>query len=399
MVRILAVHHDDDLRQELARVGADEICRPIFAQKHRTMAFKVEGLSTAGANILKQTALACGADCAVHHDVASGRTKHSDAILFVNRRQLPFLAERLRHQPECVARIVPRLLEVERRAFAADLRMRFGDRALDLGERTCVMGILNVTPDSFYDGGRYLDPADAAERAAQMEEEGADFIDIGAESTRPGSKPVPDAEQVRRLVPVLEKVCARAGVPVSVDTTSATVARAALDAGAQMVNDVSGFTADPELATVVARAGVPCVLMHLPERPATMQQQPAYVDLMAELVGWLEQALERGERAGVERGRMIVDPGIGFGKTLAHNLEILRRLSELATLGRPIMVGTSRKSFIAGALGLEPGERLEATLASCVGAAANGANVLRVHDVRATVRALGMYDAIRKGGQ
>ncbi len=398
MVRILAIDQENDFRQELARVGADEICRSIFAHKHQAMAFKVDGLSTAGANILKQTALACGADCAVHHDVASGRAKHSDAILFVNRRQLPFMAERLRHQPECVARIVPRLLEVERRAFAADLKVRFGDRELDLGERTYVTGILNVTPDSFYDGGQYLDPAAAAERAAQMEEEGADFIDVGAESTRPGSEPVPDAGQVKRLVPVLKKVCSRAKALVSVDTTSATVARAALDAGAQMVNDVSGFTADPKLAEVVARAGVPCVLMHLPERPATMQQDPVYDDLMAELVERLDQALERGEQAGVERSRMIVDPGIGFGKTLAHNLQILRRLSELATLGRPIMIGTSRKSFIAKALGLEPDERLEATLASCVVAAANGANVLRVHDVRAAVRALGMYDAIRKGG-
>jgi dihydropteroate synthase len=193
---------------------------------------------------------------------------------------------------------------------------------------------------------------------------------------------------------VLRRIRRRVKVPVSVDTTSARVAEAALGEGAAMVNDVSGFTRDPKLAKLVARAGVPCVLMHLPDRPKTMQRRVRYDDLMKQVVDWLGGALERAEAAGVRRGQVIVDPGIGFGKRLEHNLELLRRLGELRSLGRPILVGPSRKTFIGKVLGLDPAERLEGTLAACVAAARNGANILRVHDVKAAVRALRVADAI-----
>ncbi|MBN2538168.1 dihydropteroate synthase [candidate division WOR-3 bacterium] len=394
-MRLMSVDNDSDLDRELARVGADECCWPIFRDKHRSLAIRVADLSAAGANILKQTALACGADCAVHRDAVSGRKKRSDAILFLDRRRLGFFCGRLRTQPPCVSRLVPGLEELGRN-LAPDLAITVGGRRLDLGSRTHVMGILNVTPDSFYDGGRHFDPGPAVARAEEMAGEGADFIDIGAESTRPGSDRVPPNKQLARLLPVLRGIGRRVKVPVSVDTTSARVARAALDAGAALVNDVSGLAGDPKMARLLAKTGVPCVVMHLPAPPKTMQRRVRYRDLMQEVVDRLAGAIARAEAAGVERGQLVVDPGIGFGKRLEHNLELLRRLGELRTLGRPVLVGPSRKAFIGQVLGLEPPDRLEGTLAACVVAARNGANILRVHDVEAAVRALRVADAIER---
>jgi dihydropteroate synthase len=392
-VRLLAIGNRADLEQELARVGADPLCWPIFRAKSRAVAVKVDGLSTAGANILKQTVLTCGGDCAVNRAVVSGRVRCSDAVLFVTMRQLRALVERLKQQPECVARLVPGLVELSGRILVPVRRIRLGRRTMDLGRRTRVMGILNVTPDSFSDGGRFLDPAAALDHAVAMAGEGADIIDVGAESTRPGSRSVPAKEQIARLRPVLRSLRGKVKVPVSVDTASARVARVALDEGADIVNDVSAL-ADPDMAAVVARAGAPCILMHMKGRPRTMQQNPAYSDLMAEITLFLGSALQRGAAAGIVRTQMLVDPGLGFGKTLAHNLEILRRLAELGSLGAPVVVGPSRKRFIGTVLDAPPVGRREGTIAACVLAAANGANVLRVHDVKPVVQALKLADAV-----
>jgi dihydropteroate synthase len=272
--------------------------------------------------------------------------------------------------------------------------LRLGGRKFDLSGRTRVMGILNVTPDSFSDGGRFLEPAAALDHAVAMSEEGADFIDIGAESTRPGSRAVPAKLQLARLLPVLRAVKRKVKAPVSVDTASSVVAQAALREGADIVNDVSALSGDRRMAAVVARAGAPCILMHMKGKPRTMQRNPEYSDLMAEVTRFLAAALARGEATGIDREQMLVDPGIGFGKTVEHNLEILRRLSELQSLGVPVVVGPSRKRFIGAVSDAPPGERLEGTIAACVLAASNGANVLRVHDVKPVVRALELADAV-----
>jgi len=393
-VRVLDLRSRHDLFAELARVGADRECWPVFAAKREVLAVRIDGLSTAAANILKQVALTAGGDCAVHRSVASGRVRRSDAVLFVTPRQLQGVLARLKTQPECVSRLAPELKQVRDRYARTALPVRLGGRTVDLARRTFVMGVLNVTPDSFSDGGRYLDASAAVERAEAMQEEGADIIDVGAESTRPGSRPVAPREQLDRLLPVLKGLKRRLTAPVSIDTTSARVAQAALDEGAQIVNDVSAFRFDAGMAGTVARARVPCVVMHMRGKPRTMQRNPAYKDLMAEVVTFLAETLAHGEKAGIKRSQMIVDPGIGFGKRREHNLEILRRLRELRSLGAPILVAPSRKRFIGETLGLEVGERLEGTLASCVVAAGNGANILRVHDVRAVVRALRLADAI-----
>lgn len=393
-MRLLSVDNPADLKRELAAVGADPQCWPIFLAKSRVVAVKVEGLSTAGANILKQTAIACGGDCAVNRAIVSGRVRHTDALLFVTMRQLRALVDRLASQPECVARLVPELVGLSMRMLLPARTVKLGRKTIDLSSRTYVMGILNVTPDSFSDGGQFLEPRAALDHAMALAEAGADFIDVGAESTRPGSQSVPAKEQLARLLPVLRAVKKRVRMPVSVDTTSAAVAQAAMREGADIVNDVSALAGDRRMAAVVARAGVPCILMHMKGRPRTMQKNPEYSDLMAEVVSFLAAALARGEQAGIERRQMLVDPGIGFGKTVTHNLEILRRLAELESLGAPMVVGPSRKRFIGAATDAPPGERLEGTIAACVLAAANGANVVRVHDVKPVVKALKLADAI-----
>jgi dihydropteroate synthase len=252
------------------------------------------------------------------------------------------------------------------------------------------MGVVNVTPDSFSDGGRFLDAGAAIAQGRALVAEGADILDIGGESTRPGAEPVAAAEELRRVVPVVEGLAGeRLDVQISVDTYKSAVARAALDAGASLVNDVTAFRADPEMAGLVAQSGADCCLMHMLGEPRTMQQDPHYEDVVDEVRAFLEERLEFAVREGVERERIMLDPGIGFGKTEAHNLELLRRLPELLTLGAPIVIGTSRKGFLGRIIARAAGrsepvgvaDRLAGTVASNVLAYERGASVFRVHEV------------------
>jgi dihydropteroate synthase len=259
------------------------------------------------------------------------------------------------------------------------------------------MGIVNVTPDSFSDGGRYLDPEAAIDHGLALAEEGADILDVGAESTRPGAGPVDAAEETRRLLPVVEALANKAGVPVSVDTMKASVARAALDAGAQLLNDVSAGTHDPEMLALAATTRAPIVLMHMRGEPRTMQADVAYGDVVAEVLQYLEARAGAARAAGVDADRILVDPGFGFGKLAEHNLVLLRRLGEFRRLGYPVLAGTSRKSFIGKVLGdLPVDERLEGTAATVALAVWNGAAIVRVHDVRAIRRVVGMVEAVMR---
>jgi dihydropteroate synthase len=264
--------------------------------------------------------------------------------------------------------------------------------------RAVVMGVLNVTPDSFSDGGEFYDPAAAVAQALCMVAEGADIIDVGAESTRPGSERVSAADQIRRLEPVLPEV-AKLDVTVSIDTTLAEVARFALDAGAEIVNDVSAGRDDGELLPLAGRRGAPVVLMHMLGAPKTMQDDPSYDDVVAEVRDFLAARLAAAEDAGVTRERCIVDPGIGFGKRLEHNLALLAGAGALGELGVPVMVGPSRKRFIGELTGqADPQQRLGGTIAACLLARANGATIFRVHDVAETVQALAVAGAIARAG-
>jgi dihydropteroate synthase len=257
------------------------------------------------------------------------------------------------------------------------------------------MAVLNVTPDSFSDGGRYADPDAAVEHGLRLAAEGADLLDVGGESTRPASQPVSADEELRRTLPVVRALVRRAGVPVSIDTSKAEVARAAIDAGAEVVNDVSGLQRDPALAPVVARGGASLCLMHTRGTPQDMQQRAAYGDLLGEVHDELLQALRRGVEAGVPEDQIALDPGLGFAKTAEHNLLLLRRLRELTQLGRPLLVGASRKSFLGKLSGKAAAERLTGSIAAATVAALQGASVLRVHDVAATREALAVVDAVR----
>jgi dihydropteroate synthase len=269
-----------------------------------------------------------------------------------------------------------------------------------------LMGIVNVTPDSFSDGGEFLAPAAALAHAGELAAQGADILDVGGESTRPGAEPVALAEELRRVVPVLEGLGEVApGVQVSIDTVKAPVARAAIAAGAQLVNDVSALRADPAMAELVAGSGVQCCLMHMRGEPRTLQRDPRYGDVVDEVKAFLEERLRFAVAAGIEEQRILLDPGIGFGKTAAHNLELLRRLQELRELGRPLVLGTSRKAFL-GALGaralgreqpLAPERRLPGTIATSVLALERGASVFRVHDVAPVAEALAVAAATLGG--
>ena len=259
---------------------------------------------------------------------------------------------------------------------------KLAKRVLDLSRRSCIMGILNVTPDSFSDGKRYLDLGRAEERVFRMVDEGADIIDIGGESTRPNVAPVGADEELRRVIPLLERLSGRIPVPISVDTYKARVAREALRAGAEIINDISGLTFDPAMASTVAEAGAGLVVMHTRGRPDIMQKDTVYGNMIAEVIDFLARSIAMAEAAGVPKDRIVVDPGIGFAKSVQGNLEIIRRLAEFATLKCPILVGTSRKSFIGTVLGRDVDERLFGTAATVALAVANGASIIRVHDVR-----------------
>jgi len=280
---------------------------------------------------------------------------------------------------------------------------RFAGRTYDLGARTHIMGVLNVTPDSFSDGGKFADAARAVERGLEMVSEGADFIDVGGESTRPrgsaygaGAADISAEEELARVLPVIRELAKRSPVPVSVDTSKSEVARAALDAGAVIVNDVSGFKRDPRMPDVIGRAGATAVVMHMRGTPQTMQVDTAYGDLFGEIAGVLKEALDLGRRRGIDQ--MFIDPGIGFGKSMRDNYRLLAGLGRFAALQAPILVGPSRKSFLGAVLDLPVEERLEGTLAAVTAAILAGAHVVRVHDVRAARRAAVVADAVREAG-
>ncbi|MEA2142296.1 MAG: dihydropteroate synthase [Solirubrobacteraceae bacterium] len=259
-----------------------------------------------------------------------------------------------------------------------------------------VMGVVNVTPDSFSDGGEWLDPAAAIAHGHALVAQGAAILDIGGESTRPGAEPVSEAEELRRVVPVLEGL-ADAGARLSIDTSKAAVAAAAIDAGATLVNDVTALRGDPRMAALIAQRGCDVCLMHMLGEPRTMQRNPRYDDVVTDVRSFLEQRLEHAVAQGIARERVWLDPGIGFGKTIDHNLELLARLDEIVALGRPVVVGTSRKSFLGTITGREPGERVAGTIATNVLALARGASVFRVHDVAEARDALLVAAATLRG--
>ena len=277
------------------------------------------------------------------------------------------------------------------------MKITWSSHELDFSRKTCIMGILNVTPDSFADGGRFFIKDSAVEHGLRMAEDGADIIDVGGESTRPGSDFVEIDEEIRRTVPVIEELARRTKIPISIDTYKAGVAERALDAGASIVNDISGLRFDPGMPKVVAGRGVPLIIMHIKGTPKDMQVNPVYEALIPEIIDYLRMSMRVAVDAGVKEDKLILDPGIGFGKTFEHNLEILKGLREFTLLGKPLSVGPSRKAFIGKILGDAPtSERLEGTAAAVAISILNGADIVRVHDVKEMVKVAKVADAIKR---
>jgi len=274
--------------------------------------------------------------------------------------------------------------------------MRLGKHTLPIGKRTCIMGILNVTPDSFSDGGLYCDPAKAVERAVQMVSEGADILDIGGESSRPGAKSITLEEEIKRVIPVVKAVKERLDVPLSVDTYKSEVAKRALEAGASIINDITALSGDASMAKTVAEFDAAVVLMHMKGDPGTMQDNPSYGDVIEEVSAYLLDSIARAEQAGIDPEKIIIDPGIGFGKTLEHNLSILHDLVRFRLLGKPVLVGSSRKSFIGSLTGKDAEDRVFGTAATLTAAIMNGADIVRIHDISQMKDVVNVSDAIRE---
>lgn len=393
-MRVLTLTTVKDINRELSLIGVDPKAYSIFLNKINSLVIKFYDLPIGTCNTLKQTALSLGADCAQNFGVITGKKKKSDVILIGNLRQLQRIKERLKEQPLGARSLIEKIEELLANYFKDNFDLRIRGKTYSLSQRTHIMGILNITPDSFSDGGRFFTLDAAIKRAVEIEEAGADFIDIGAESTRPGSQPISVREELNRLLPVLKAIKKRTELPISIDTYKSQVAREVLSNGADMINDISGLHFDFKMSEVIAEFKVPCIIMHIKGRPKTMQKNPYYDDLVGEIFSYLEKGLAIAQKGGISSEKTIIDPGIGFGKRLEDNYEILRRLKELKSLGRPILVGPSRKSFIGLTLNLPVEERLEGSLAASVLAITQGANILRVHDVKETKRVAVLTDKI-----
>lgn len=385
------INDQQEARQFLEEIGSSAGGIEIMIPKAVFKCIKLKNISNRAANILKQEMLAKGGEAAVAKDALSIEGQH-DVLLMGNLKQYRLLTAKLKMQPwglkTIAGEIETILAALENRSW--NMPLPHG-RSLEIGTKTIIMGILNVTPDSFSDGGRFFDVEKAVEHGLEMVAEGADIIDIGGASSRPDSQMADGAEEMRRIVPVIERLAAQ-NIILSVDTFRARVAEAALGAGVHIINDIGGFEMDPELLEVVSRWQAPLVLMH-----NRMQIKPdeIYSDLVADVILDLEQSIARAVEAGLDQERIIIDPGLGFGKTVAQNLLLIKRLQDFRSLGRPILIGASRKSFIGRTLDREPRERLEGSLAAVVMSIMNGADIVRVHDVKETQMAARMTDAVR----
>jgi dihydropteroate synthase len=355
------------------------------------LVIKLEGVRTPAALILKEEMLSKGGDAAIHRDCITGKVDRSDVLLMGSELVFSRVTAALHAQPFSL----PAIADEIRNAMKNYHGKPAVPKLPAIGERTLIMGILNVTPDSFSNGGQFQDAESAIQHGTQMAEDGADIIDIGGESSRPGSKPVSADEEQSRVIPVIESLAKQVEIPISVDSYKPEVARAALDAGAGIINDITGL-ADERMRSLAAEKKAPTIIMHMKGTPKIMQENPEYADVISEIMAFFRERIALAVEAGLPEEYLIIDPGIGFGKTLEHNLEIIRNLADFKTLGRPILIGTSRKAFIGKILGgLPPTERLEGTAATVAISIANGASIVRVHDVREMSQVARMADALK----
>lgn len=381
----------------LAGIGVDPYGVRAMLSKMSHLLIRIDGVSCRVANIIKQEMLSCGGDAAVHRAAVACARPFTDVLMMGTRKQVLALAAKLDAQPFGLASLSERLRELLTNAGREIHTLRTPRRQITIGGRTQIMGILNVTPDSFSDGGRYASTEDAIRCGCAMDETGVDFIDVGGESSRPGAEPVALDCELNRVIPVIRGLSGRVRCAISVDTTKAEVARQALAAGAEIINDISAMTADPAMTAVAAESGAAVVLMHMRGTPRTMQSELLpYRHLPGDVIDHLRERVAAATSAGIASDRIIVDPGFGFGKSVADNLRLLARLSDFRVLGRPLLVGISRKSFIRHISGDAVDKTGEGTTAAIAAAAMNGAAIVRVHDVRAALKTTAVIDALKE---
>jgi dihydropteroate synthase len=397
LIRCLHITNTREAIHEMGKVGVDPTGMKLMKGKTLHYNLKVEGIDPRTANLLKQEMLSVGGDAALDRRGLDCSSSSTGTLLMGTEKQFEKLFSKLEQYPD-LQPFGQSLKEILRNLSRAHYTIRCRKRTFTLGKQTLLMGVLNVTPDSFSDGGIFFDKEKAIAHGLKMVEEGADFIDIGGESTRPGSKPLGLDEELRRVIPVIESLAKDVDVPISIDTYKSAVAKKAIDAGAQIINDISGLHLDPSLSQVAAKEDVPLVLMHIRGNPETMQKKIHYESLFSEIIQYLKDSIQRAESAGVDPEQIIIDPGIGFGKTVEDNLLILKNLQEFKILGKPLLLGTSRKSFIGKILNADVTERLEGTLSTVVVGVLNGAHIIRCHDVIQAKRAIAIADAVRQAG-
>ncbi|MFH1691727.1 MAG: dihydropteroate synthase [Candidatus Omnitrophota bacterium] len=392
---VLSLRDSADLVKEFERIGVDWGGIKIMRAKGFLRAVKIVGLPVFLANILKQEMLSLGGDVAISRGSITGQDKVTDCIILGTLFQFSALEQKLKKQPFGFSRISEKvagaLKNVERKQLSLDFR---GKRFV-LGKKTFVMGIINVTPDSFSgDGLLKGGSASALAQAVNMIESGADMLDIGGESSRPGSRRISVKAEIKRVLPALKSLKSKVKAPISVDTMKSEVAHAALQEGASIINDISAGRFDKKILKVVARHKAGIVLMHMKGTPSTMQKNPHYDDVMEDIFSFLAESVQRAQDAGIEDRRIIVDPGIGFGKDLGHNLEILRRLAEFKSLGKPVLIGVSKKRFIGQILKKGVDERQWGTMAAISQAIAGYVDIVRVHDVKEAKQVAAVSDRI-----
>jgi len=395
MLQVLQVSNLNEIVKLLREIGVDPYGINIMAPKGLLYLVKVDGLPSFAANILKQEMLSLGADAAVAKGALTGKIKKTSCILIGNLSQFLRLNEKLKLQPFGLNGLAEQLKEVLDNYNKINFTLELGRYKLNFNKEVAIMGILNITPDSFSGDGLYGCSLDRIrEIAEQMSAEGADCIDIGGESSRPGARAISAKEEIARVLPVIKMLTKKIKIPLSVDTYKPEVAKVALDNGVSMINDITGLS-NEKMRRIIAKFKAAAVIMHMQGRPQTMQVNPHYQDVCAEVLDYLEQRVNQAVEAGIPRSRMMIDPGIGFGKTVEHNLILLKKLKMFYSLGLPILVGCSRKSFIGKLLNVEVNQRVLGTLSASLVAAQNGAHMLRVHDVKELKQGLKILQAIR----
>jgi dihydropteroate synthase len=391
---ILQASDQEDIKRIMQEIRVDPYGIKIMLPKAITHLIRLNSVSNIAANILKQEMLSLGGDAALARDALTGKVRETDCLLMGNLAQLDRLSGKLNKQPFGLGKLAGDLSRILTNYQKDNFTLDLGRYKLNLGKRSHIMGIVNATPDSFSGDGLYKSP-EIIDYVENIIKDGADIIDVGGESSRPGARAVPVKEELSRTIPVIKALAKKIKKPISIDTCKPEVAKRALDNGAVMVNDITGLR-NPGMAKVIAKYKAGVVIMHMQGTPRSMQKNPQYRSLIEEIIEYLDCAIKRAEGAGIDREKIIIDPGIGFGKLTEHNLEILKRLAEFKVLGRPILVGTSRKSFIGRILNVPPQERVFGTVSACVSAVQNGAKIVRVHDVKEVRQALKVLDAINQ---